>query len=364
MIPSEAIFLKVYGECVISNFYLLVVQTVGSTLGLFLYIVSTVMLSRRPVKGKGTVFLLILTTLSLFVSLFDWSAFVFDNLAVFHIGLVGLPGSTIETQFLAVLKHNEWILKFGEWPLQIHLLICDTIVVSRVWAMFPERRRERWCGAFLLAGDFATNVGITLADMGLPISDYTPSVEPSVLTTNWYIAGMILSLVTNIVATGFIGWKAWRHRQSLKHAGFSNKFKHSPVQRILALFLESGVAFMILQILVIITQFVPVVERSTLAIVSGCIGKAFINLAAIYPTIVIIIVERRRGILDETQYFGEGTLDLESDRPVDVKKACELSEIRFGADTVQPERTYQSRRSALGTQQFVISFASVGSKKI
>ncbi|KAH8834480.1 hypothetical protein DL96DRAFT_1580686 [Flagelloscypha sp. PMI_526] len=357
MTPAEAIFLKVYGECVIGNLFVMAIKTVGFTISLLLYAVSTILLLRRSVKGNGTIFLLVLTTLSTFVMLFDWISFVVDNLAVFRIGLVGLPGSTLESQFTAVYQHNEWILKFSEWPLQIHLLICDSIVVSRVWAMFPERRRERWCVAFLLLTDIAVNIELTASDMGRPLSTYITTTNPSVVTINWGYVGLMLSLLTNIVATAFIGWKAWRHRQSLRSAGFSPKSKHSPVQRILALFLESGVAFIILQIFVIITQFVPVVVRSTSENVMLCIGSAFDHLAAVYPSILIIVVERRRGILDETQCFGEGSIGL-GERDAGDMKVTDLSEIRFESDTVLPERTYHSRRGVQSTQEFMISFAS------
>ncbi|KAH8834542.1 hypothetical protein DL96DRAFT_1580903 [Flagelloscypha sp. PMI_526] len=357
MTPEEAVFLQIYGQCVIGNFFLMTVESVLCTTGLLLYIASTTVLFRRAVKGQGTVFLLVLTTLSTFVMLFDWATFVVENFAVFRIGLVGLPGSTIETQFLGVLKHNDWILKFSEWPLQIHLLVCDTVVVSRVWAMFPERTRERWCVAISLLADIGVNFGYTSWRMILPLG--IPSVKPYLIVTDWHITGMMMSLFTNIMATGFIAWKAWRHRQSLKKTGFNPKSKHSPVQRILALFLESGIAFMILQILVIITRFIPVVVRSTPDMIQRCVLKAFINLAAMYPMIVIIIVERKRGLLDETQYFGEGTLDLEvGDEDVKKKNTSELSEIQFGSETTLPERTYQSRKSAFRTQEFVVSFAS------
>ncbi|KAH8797785.1 hypothetical protein DL96DRAFT_1824926, partial [Flagelloscypha sp. PMI_526] len=358
MTPEEALFLKVYGECVVLNFFMIAVQTVLSAIGLVLYAVSTVMLSRRPVKGNGTIFLLVLITFSFLIMLLDWVMFVIDISAVSHIGLVGLPGSNIATQFLAVFKHNDWIYKLSDWPLQIHLLICDTIVISRVWAMFPESRRERWFTVFLLSADIAVNVGYGFHRTTLSYG--IPPVDPWVMVTDWHITGMIISLVTNLVATGFIGWKAWRHRQSLMRSGFSPKSKHSPVQRILALFLESGIAFMILQIIVIVAQFIPTVVRTTLDAVLRCMMKAFTALASMYPSIVIIIVERSRGILDETQYFGEGEVTFGDGRNGGGEKTGhDLSQIRFESEMAIPVGSYQSRRSAVRTQEFVVSLQTV-----
>ncbi|KAH8834473.1 hypothetical protein DL96DRAFT_495063 [Flagelloscypha sp. PMI_526] len=362
MTPLEAEYLKVYGESVIGNYCIFLVQTLLTTLGVVLYVISTYMLLRRPVKGKGTVFLLALTTLSVVIMITNWAAAIYDNTTVFKIGLVGLPGSTIETQFTQVLDRNEWVRYWEHWQWELHLFICDTIVVSRVWAIFPERRRERWFAGCVLLCDIVIMLVVCVYDLTVPLT--RPSLEPKVMPIDFYLLVTAISLLTNIVATGLIGWKAICYRRSLKSSGLrvTSKSKHTPVHRILALFIESGIAFIGLQIVMLVGRVVPAPDRTPFDIAIRCISTGVLVTAAFYPSIVIIVIEQKRGILDETQYFGTGiehtrsrSHGLISTSRVN-RNGGQLSEMVFAGETMIPERTYQSRR----TQDFVVSFSLGG----
>ncbi|KAI0702535.1 hypothetical protein C8Q76DRAFT_754673 [Earliella scabrosa] len=107
------------------------------------------------------------------------------------------------------------------------------------------------------------------------------------------LAASVLSLMSNVVATSLVGYKAWCHRRLIR-AGFTGSSTRTRVERVLALLVESGTVYCILWIFVVVYQtmiYVEYYDSSSFTynfdqFLEGCL----IHLIGIYPTLIIILV--------------------------------------------------------------------------
>lgn len=75
--------------------------------------------------------------------------------------------------------------------------------------------------------------------------------------------------------------------------------KSSPVQRILAFLVESGGVFMVLQITLIILNTFPSITLTPVEVFSRGMNAAGVMLTAMYPALVLILVDRESARADE-----------------------------------------------------------------
>ncbi|KAE9392684.1 hypothetical protein BT96DRAFT_924585 [Gymnopus androsaceus JB14] len=137
------------------------------------------------------------------------------------------------------------------WPNQIVLLLSDCIITWRAWVVWPGQRYVQAIIAFLAIRSFVLH----------PIFDTLEITETSAITIDldFISSGVIFAM--NAVITAFIGLKAWTLSSS---------------QRILLLWVDSGVVFTIFQ-----------VNTTT----DSRVLTAMVNsMAGMYPTLLLIIV--------------------------------------------------------------------------
>ncbi|KAF9469482.1 hypothetical protein BDZ94DRAFT_1327742 [Collybia nuda] len=103
-----------------------------------------------------------------------------------------------------------------------------------------------------------------------------------------------LSLGTNFTATTFISYVYWLHRRDMA-AGLGNH-QLTQAERVLALLVESGIAFCILQVgNFIYVFFMDSFPSDTPGSYIGMIFHAsYFGLSAMYPTVVIVLVNTHR----------------------------------------------------------------------
>ncbi|KAH9850508.1 hypothetical protein C2E23DRAFT_314633 [Lenzites betulinus] len=146
------------------------------------------------------------------------------------------------------------------------------------------------------------------------------------LTGNLYLedaygtAATVLSLTTNLVTTCLIGYKAWQHKQFIKHTlkGLSCR---TQVQRIMAVLVESGAIYCIIWLLVLgyeIFQYAtPIASAHSVPseaatrfsngygyFLSGCLNP----LIGMYPTLVILLVALRKSPSDTVFSFQDSSI--------------------------------------------------------
>ncbi|KAE9405862.1 hypothetical protein BT96DRAFT_306913 [Gymnopus androsaceus JB14] len=176
----------------------------------------------------------------------------------------------------------------------------DAIVVWRAWAVWTERRIVIILPAFFLFATFA----IFLTSSSLrTIASVNPSiVDPDSLFGSLLIAGYTASIATNFTSTVLIGIKAYKHRRFMKMVGFGN----SVAVKIMIFLTECGVTYIIFQVrsqpaFLNVRNYMDLVA---LNIASHVWGVLMNFIAAMYPTLIILIVHRSRSISDVTGLSG------------------------------------------------------------
>ncbi|KAL1695730.1 hypothetical protein GGG16DRAFT_121514 [Schizophyllum commune] len=99
-------------------------------------------------------------------------------------------------------------------------------------------------------------------------------------------------LVTNLTATGLMGWKAWTHREYVCDSFLRRKHK-SRAELALLLLVESGLAYCAVWVIVMASGLgaLPGDQRSTLL-------GALCSICGAYPTFIVIMVGLQRSSVD------------------------------------------------------------------
>ncbi|KAH8825172.1 hypothetical protein DL96DRAFT_1612170 [Flagelloscypha sp. PMI_526] len=290
MTPEEQQLLNFYGKSIVGNFALFTTLTLFYGCYLLIAPYAVYILIRRGDKSLATLGLLVSTITIFLTATAHWATYLQDILTTYRLPLIEIQGHELLDQFLEVTRRNMPILRFHCIPPVVTFLFCDALVVSRVWAIFPERRRERYITLIVFIVDISLNLHWAIAIQLRPLDIYDPRRTP---LFGWKIAAYGFSLITNLVGTGFIAYKAWCFRRHLLQSGI--KSKSSSVLRILAFLVESGGFFMVLQLLAILFNPDLFWKRLTTVDIFGrSILEMVTMLTAIYPSLVIIILDAEK----------------------------------------------------------------------
>ncbi|THU78062.1 hypothetical protein K435DRAFT_877057 [Dendrothele bispora CBS 962.96] len=225
-----------------------------------------------------------------------------------------------------LLTNTEIVANFME---RMNFLISDGIVVWRAWIMFPHNIVVRSMLAICMIGSF---VG-TFVDVGISsvrfLRDPTNTGEKSGL--------LIMALpfiITNAVATGTIGWKAWCHHKDIKQNLDLSGNSISRVQKVLLLLVESGVVYCALWIAYTIVSFEGAQSTSF-----QVYSSAMPSISALYPILIILIAALENskddpGFNGNLDSKGNGLTLSQSIRFASVAET--LDEHVSGSDTMTP----------------------------
>ncbi|KAH8826592.1 hypothetical protein DL96DRAFT_1608426 [Flagelloscypha sp. PMI_526] len=290
MNPTEAAFLSSYARGVIGNIFLIVVTTVFYSFYLILFPLSAIILFRRK-RSTSTLVMFCLTFLLFVVTSCQWVSLVAQDIILLRVGFVDLPGSNIIAQFQKAQAAVQWIFSWENWPQPLNFAVNDAILVWRVHCLFPHNRLVKIFTTALGLGSVVTcltySIYNAVADKAAGAAGPTVNVLSGYTSiSSLRLAYWILSFLTNVACTGVIGWIAWQHRRVIQEKSATT------VQKVLALLVESGVLFIVVQILMITFGVIDVPVLSPTDIVARSITHAAIVCSAIVPTLVIVIVSR------------------------------------------------------------------------
>ncbi|KIK68434.1 hypothetical protein GYMLUDRAFT_718421 [Collybiopsis luxurians FD-317 M1] len=168
----------------------------------------------------------------------------------------------------------------------------DAVIVWRAWALWIGSRKIILIPGFFLFGTTVT----TLVSFGL---DVNPLNVSSNAINDISIASWCFSLATSFTSTLLIAFKGWQYDVFKKtDVDVSNgpPPNRTQVARIMALIIESGALYCLVWITIIFTEFikVPVLSKVThVVILTIPIG---VQLAGIYPTMIIILVSHQLSV--------------------------------------------------------------------
>ncbi|KAJ7578352.1 hypothetical protein C8J56DRAFT_898499 [Mycena floridula] len=180
--------------------------------------------------------------------------------------------------------------------LRLNWILSDAVVVWRAWTLWRKHRTIQIILIVCMLASIAT-VTADMARIALSLVGKGPLVGSG----PFRLLVTLAPLITNITATILMSVRAWQYRQDVSTLGLNNGL----VEKILFFLVESGFVYCIIWILFMTTEISSTVPAENIsAIMSGM----YISLAAMYPTIVIIIVAMERSCADSIPEFSNTSL--------------------------------------------------------
>ncbi|KAJ6600750.1 hypothetical protein B0H10DRAFT_2196342 [Mycena sp. CBHHK59/15] len=254
------------------------------------YLWCTMHHSAKPLASK----ILLASMLLLFVS--STAQFVGDMI----LNVEQIRGYLMWTDVPLADRRGLWLQKYEpayvleKWP-TLNFMISDLIVIWRASVMYSRRRWWQvalWTVAFADVVIWAYAFALTSRDAEQ--RSRNPTIDQNLVTVSLFI-----SLGTNLLGTGVMAVKGWRHRRLMAQMSFV-EWK-GEVTRILLLLVETGAIWAVIQLVVCILLQIDKVALTPFDLATAVIQKAEIYLAAILPTATVIIVRLHRSF--------ESTLD-------------------------------------------------------
>ncbi|KAM5538776.1 hypothetical protein V8D89_007498 [Ganoderma adspersum] len=203
--------------------------------------------------------------------------------------------------FQEVVRRQSWMETTAT---ATNFLIGDAVVWWRASAIWHHRAVYCIGPLFLMLSFVFCIVGVYVSSRAT--HETTELVE--FISENAYAyTAVFMSLATNVLATALIAYKAWEHRRLVKKH-FAASGTKSQVLQALALLVESGSMYCVLMTFAAVYEVASVPPQAGTGLTSlrfydageyithGCI----IPLAAIYPTVIIVLVALRRSPIDTT----------------------------------------------------------------
>lgn len=303
MTPSEAQTVQDIGIS-------LLIDVVTLTCLTFLYGTFTILASvalyiirRNGLGTRSNLTMFLLTILMFALSTVYWGTFVAEVTREISDILIRNPAEPLDNKIQA---NGSWSFSvpdvIGILTSMTIYVVGDMIVVWRAWTLWNDNRKLMIVPMCLLASTLA----VVITACGLRIRLAYGDVEViDVIGTRMQQTSWALSLATNMVATSLIAYKAWKHQKSIR-SNLGSLKRPTKIQKILALLVGSGLLYCILLITLIIGIYVNIPGTGGAA-VDSIFMAVCVQLAAIYPTLVIVLVSLEKTVWNTTSVVVEGS---------------------------------------------------------
>jgi hypothetical protein len=219
------------------------------------------------------------------------------------------PDLPLEDKFNAA---NDAIMVLGVWDVWLMaqhgfvFFIGDIVVVWRAWVLCPRGLLQRVIPVFLL---FATIVlSLATSIIGTVTGQFeAPGGFFSGVVAVLTITVMACSLATNVAATAFIGIQAYQHRKFMKQ---TIGIRQSKAATVLLYLTESGTVYCVIQIIVLVLQFV---DRDVYSPTGYSTEFCFLFqefVSTVYAPLITVIVSYNRSMADTTVNMDTGTFEM------------------------------------------------------
>ncbi|KAG6828070.1 hypothetical protein H0H92_009372 [Tricholoma furcatifolium] len=265
--------------------------------------------SRRGLKTRASWAMFIVTLFTYAVSTIYWAADLTIIARLLKVSLIDdYPdsGGGLDIQGRIDLAYESMVAanSVSIWASVIPPFIGDAVVVWRAWVLFPDQLYFMILPVMMVLG--TTAVSITY------VSSYVSSSFSGQINSRLFGASIILSMATNVIATLLIVYKLWSHRKFVnKTLGASRR--HSPAQKVLDILVESGLIYCALQIVTLTLDSLPSapIMGTPYAYAVQVFLCSYTVISAMYPTIVILLVNTQRSFVDTYAFTSHGHPDSE-----------------------------------------------------
>ncbi|KAJ7595462.1 hypothetical protein C8J56DRAFT_922369 [Mycena floridula] len=176
--------------------------------------------------------------------------------------------------------------------IRINYLISDAIVVWRAWVLWSDKWQVHvllslcWIGSFVGASiDFAFSTRFFLGD-----DRFIPLGPRTLLLT-------LPLLLTNVVSTSLIAYKAWQYRRQIKSNLNLADNKRTKLEKILMLLTESGIIYCLIWVM---NVFLGANELDETTFAYNIITSIVPEITATYPVLIILLVALEKTNLEAT----------------------------------------------------------------
>ncbi|KAF8060733.1 hypothetical protein FPV67DRAFT_1673580 [Lyophyllum atratum] len=281
----------------------------------------------------SNLFLLLVTVLMFLGGTIFLCLDVSDLVRRMQIVLINNPEQSLQQKLDEANEALKKLVWTGEMLFIFMLILGDSVVVWRTWAIYQDSRRwliipiATWLGS-LIAGLF--ELGCDLRTHWA-INDLTPSAASVGAQTCAHadLSSYTLSYVTNIFCTLLIAYKTWLHRRIMsKYLGAARRT--TAVEKVLILLIESGFVYIILYTL----QAVPIygAKLSSSGLVAFNVVNAIIQQAmGMYPTAIVVLVRMQKSLWDATE----------------VTEGVYSTKMRFGQPSTREDRSHDATETVV-----------------
>ncbi|KAF7320502.1 hypothetical protein HMN09_00133800 [Mycena chlorophos] len=218
-----------------------------------------------------------------------------------------LPGDDTTSLLDRAVESNNMSTPLGvpeEALFMFNLIIGDSVVIWRVWAIC-RTRRKRWVVTipcfFLLISLIFIIIDLTCLTGG-GFAESSSVAGTNAVCNNAELISWAVSFGTNLSCTILIGIEAWKHRRLMRSLDLPSPGRgRSPcfaVDRLLSLLLESGCIYCLFWLTQVIL-FVPVSWFNYTIYLYNILGALGDQISGLYPTLIIVIVNYHYTIWDE-----------------------------------------------------------------
>ncbi|KAJ8089163.1 hypothetical protein PM082_014411 [Marasmius tenuissimus] len=197
-----------------------------------------------------------------------------------------------------LLAFADEFTKFGavmQVMLPLEILIGDGIVLWRAWKLCAENRKMVYLPMILL---FATTV-CSFSFFGCIVKNDWPVEYPNTCN-KLQISAFSLSMATNLVGTLVVGYKVWAYRQS-EGEFLGQRRQRTRAEKVLVLFLESGVVYSILWVIQLVVILLPPASTFPGKAVQQVFTTSSIQMVGIYPTLLVVLIYLQYSMRDSAR---------------------------------------------------------------
>ncbi|KAG6840170.1 hypothetical protein C0991_008465 [Blastosporella zonata] len=265
-----------------------------------------------------------------------WAAKVALCLKRFKYGLMDQTLDTWNSQTFGEFAKVDWRFAVAVTAIQeVLLALSNVIIIWRAWVIFPSRRWILALPIFLVVA--GTVCGIT--HVALLSSNFQQYIAYSdllfALVNILHEAALVLSFAGNATATLLIIYTLISHIQHRRALGLYNR--NSTVLKVIAILVDTGACFLIIQVMGIILYLTPAEKHSRLAFFQAIVSMSVTIFTVsiihhiksqspdsleiflvekkkqgMYPMIVISLVNRQRSLVEVFGFDNPNNLPNES----------------------------------------------------
>ncbi|KAF8191015.1 hypothetical protein K438DRAFT_2018445 [Mycena galopus ATCC 62051] len=289
----DARILVDYGRDTQQDLLGVVVESIFCSVYGVLFAVAVYSIFRKGLRSRASIIMLVVVVFLYMASVIQWAldfASAWYDIHYFYmVPDVPIPerGDLGDSTFGNLNAAAEALFVFN-------MIIGDSVVIWRTWAIYGQRMLAIAIPCILLLVSFVFNlIDIVCASYDGPL----PGGEiicPVAARTGW-----AFSAATNIVCTILVALKAWQHRKIIRALNLQGKPQAILTEHILVLLVESGFIYGLLWLAQIIA-YLPFPDSSPLWWVYEIIAPSGDQIAGMYPTLIIVVVNFKRTMWDES----------------------------------------------------------------